>query len=140
MRNETADVEVVGRRDAMARLFALATIVAMIQGCFGVGSTDSVDSSRARDALKTALDGWKKGETPESLKAGSPPIVVQDVDWIAGSKLLDYAVDGEGKELESNLYVPVNLTLQGKQGKKIKKRVSYVIATSPQLMVFRGLN
>lgn len=111
---------------------------ALTSGCAG-SRHDAVDPGRARDALKTALDGWKKGDTPDALKVGSPPIVVQDLDWIAGETLVDYQLDGDGKEVEANLYVPVKLTIRSKQGKEIKKSVSYVVATSPRLMVFRNL-
>jgi len=109
-----------------------------MSGCSG-SRYDAVDPGRARDALKVALDGWKKGDTPAALKEGSPPIVVQDLDWIGGAKLVDYQVDGDGKAREANLYVPVKLTLRSRQGKEIKKSVSYVVATSPRLMVFRNL-
>jgi hypothetical protein len=110
---------------------------AMMAGCSGSQRAAPVDASRARVALKTALDGWKKGEAASALKDGSPPIVVQDLDWLAGAKLVDYQVAGEGKEVEANLHVPVDLTLRTPQGKEVKKSVSYVVGTSPYLTVFR---
>lgn len=131
-------------RDADARwfrarhlVFALAAAATLLAGCSG-SQTAPVDAERARDALKTTLDGWKKGDTPAALKEGSPSITVQDLDWMAGARLVDYQVDGEGKAVEANLYVPVKLTLRTKDGKEVKKNVSYVVGTSPILTVFRN--
>jgi hypothetical protein len=115
---------------------ALATLLA---GCSGSGRAGAVDAGRARESLKTALDGWKKGDTPAALSTGTPPITAQDLDWLAGAKLLDYAVTGEGRSIEANLYVPVTLTLTMANGKPAKKNVTYVVSTSPGLMVFRSL-
>jgi hypothetical protein len=122
------------RRAAMSLAAA-----AMLAGCSATERAAPVDASRARDALKTALDGWKKGDTPDVMKDSSPPITVQDFDWMAGARLVDYQVDGDGREADTNLYIPVKLTLRTKQGKEIKKKVSYVVATSPRLMVFRDV-
>jgi hypothetical protein len=87
--NPTAERE--QRRDVMAHLFALATGGALLQGCSGgSGRAAPVDPGRAREALKSALESWKKGETPDALKSASPPIVVQDFDWMAGHSLVNY--------------------------------------------------
>lgn len=118
------------------RVVAALIVAAVFAGCSG-SQHAAVDSSRARDALKVTLDGWKKGDTPSSLKEGSPSIVAQDMDWLAGAKLVDYQVVGEGKEVESNLYVPVQLTMRNAKGKEVKKKVNYVVGTSPILTVFR---
>ena len=75
-----------------------------------------VDPSRARDALKTALESWKKGDAIDALKSGSPPIVAQDFDWMAGHRLVGYEVTGDGKDDDANLRIPVDLTLRTAQG------------------------
>ena len=98
-----------------------------------------MDAAVARGAVKTALEGWKKGDPPAALKNASPAITVQDMDWQAGAKLVDYQVDGDGKDFGPNLHVPVKLTLRTPQGKQIKKSVSYVVGTSPYVTVFRAL-
>ena len=118
-----------------ARLIvALAVFVA---GCSGNRRASPVDPDRARDTLRLALEGWKNGDPPSVLHDGSPSITVQDTDWLAGMKLVDYQVTGDGKAVESNLYVPVKLTLRPKRGKDVKKAVSYIVGTSPILTVFR---
>jgi hypothetical protein len=48
-------------------------------------------------------------------------------------------VTGDGKSVEANLYVPVTLTLTTSKGKEVKKKVTYVVGTSPYLSVFRAL-
>ena len=122
----------------MAALFALATASPAFPGCSVAGHV--VDPERARETLKTALESWKKGDTIESLRAASPPIVAQDFDWMAGNRLVGYEVTGDGKDDDANLRIPVKLTLKTAQGKEVKKSVSYVVGTSPALTVFREFN
>jgi hypothetical protein len=120
-------------------LISLA-VAALLAGCSGSQRAAPVDADRAREALKTALDGWKKGDTPAALNQNTPPITAQDMDWLAGAKLLDYAMTGEGKSVEANLYVPVTLSMKMADGKAAKKNVTYVVGTSPYLTVFRALH
>jgi hypothetical protein len=122
------------------RCFVLPLLlaIALSPGCSGSQATP-VDAERAREALKTTLDGWKKGETPEALNKSMPAITAQDLDWLSGSKLVDYTVTGDGKSMEANLYVPVTLTMKTSKGKEVKKKVTYVVGTSPHLTVFRAL-
>jgi hypothetical protein len=117
-------------------VISLAIATAFLGGCSGSGSVDTV---RARETLKTALDVWKKGDPPDALKNNTPAVTAQDLDWLGGAKLVDYEVTGEGKIVEANLYVPVNLTLTTAKGKEVKKKVTYVVSTSPYLAVFRAL-
>jgi hypothetical protein len=105
-------------------------------GC-GEPSAAPVDSSRAQEALKATLESWKKGDPIESLKDAKPSIVAQDFDWMAGTKLVDFRVSGDGKPVGANLYVPVSLTLKPSSGKEVQKKVTYVVGTSPYLTVFR---
>ena len=99
----------------------------------------------ARDALKTALDGWKKGETPSSFATASPPMIVQDFEWESGPELLDYQLVDDGKAYDANLRVQVKLKLAaggGKAaagGKDSEKTVWYLVGTSPKLTVFRDM-
>lgn len=118
---------------------ALAGLLAV--GCSGgAGPAGRVDAPKAREALRTVLDRWKGGDKPDALKGGSPPIVVQDFDWMGGAALLSYEVDGEGKDDDSNLRIPVKLTLKTPKGQELKRSVSYVVGTSPSITVFREFN
>ena len=40
--------------------------------------------------------------------------------------------------MDSNLRVPVQLTLKSKDGKDLTKEVSYLVTTSPAVTVFRN--
>ena len=55
------------------------------------------------------------------------------------ARLVAYTLDGDDKRVAENLFVPVKLTLKLKNGKQATKNVTYVIGTSPQVMVFRSL-
>jgi hypothetical protein len=108
----------------------------LFQGCGG-GVRNPVDPERAREALKTTLESWKKGESMDSLQSATPSIVAQDSDWRSGAKLTDFEVAGDGKPMDANLRVAVKLTLRNKQGKEVKKSVNYLVTTSPAVTVFR---
>jgi hypothetical protein len=84
-----------------------------------------VDPPRAREALNTAPENWKKGDKIDALRTGCPPIVVQDFDW---------------KNDDANLRNPARPTLRTTQGKEVTKSVPYVAGTSPVRTVFRDVN
>ncbi len=126
------------RNTLAAGLVAILAAGVMVPGCSGEGQRAApVDPPRAREALRAVLDNWKDGGTPASLKSASPPIVVQDFDWEAGARLIEYRVLDDGKDDDANLRIPVELTLRDPRGKDVQKRVSYVVGTSPTITVFR---
>lgn len=116
-----------------------SALLAAFTGCDAAPRAAAVDATKARDALVTTLDGWKAGKKPEELQSGSPSITAQDLDWLAGSKLVSYRVVDEGRNDDANLRIPVELTLVGSDGRQQTKRVSYVVGTSPSVTVFREL-
>jgi hypothetical protein len=126
-----------------ACLIVLATL--LLPGCSNSSSANPVDEPQARDALKTALDAWKNGQTSQSLAASSTPMTVQDFEWDTGSKLIDYQLLNDGKSEGANLRIQVKLTTLGEQvkGKKeakpAEKKASYVVGTSPRVTVFRDV-
>jgi hypothetical protein len=120
----------------MAALLA----VVCLAGCGARPQAAPLDEDLARASLKAALEAWKKGDSAETLKTGSPPIIAQDPDWVTGQRLLAYEFAGEGSRDADNLFVPVKLTLKAKNGRQSSKSVSYVIGTSPHVMVFRQVH
>jgi hypothetical protein len=113
-----------------------------LSGCSGSSKAHAVDTPRAQEALKTALDQWKKGEGPRSLESSPTPMTIQDFDWAAGAKLIDYQIVDDGKAYDANLRVRVKLTLSepGKdKGKSTEKTVWYLVGTSPSVTVFRDM-
>ena len=127
-------------RIKLARSLAVASALALapLSGGCARGVAHPVDPDRALTALKAALDAWKDGKTPESLATASPPMVVQDLEWASGAKLLAYQVDGPGNPADANLDVRVRLTVAGR-GKKAERDVRYLVTTSPAVTVFRDM-
>ena len=121
------------------RLRWLAVVAALFAaGCSeGAYQAAPLDASKAKLALTTTLDAWKKGEDPSALKNTSLAITAQDLDWIGGATLVSYEVKGEGTPVDSNLRVPVQLSLKSKDGKDVTKSVHYLVSTSPAVTVFR---
>lgn len=112
----------------------------VLAGCgSGVYQSAPVDADKASETLLFALESWKEGETPDSLKNESPAVVVQDLDWTGGMKLVSYEVVGEARALNANLIAKVKLSLQDKTGNASEKTVTYVVGTSPVLTVFRDM-
>lgn len=103
------------------------------------GNAHAVKPDVAQQTLRTALDSWKSGQTVESLKKGSPSIVVQDQDWSGGAKLVDYEVLDGAKPVDANLQAKVKLKLRDAKDVEAEKTVSYVVGTSPVLTVFRDM-
>jgi len=122
----------------VACLGALATLA--FSGCSGSSHAHDVDEPRAREALKAALDQWKAGGSLESMASSATPMTVQDFDWMAGAKLIDYEIVDDGKAFDANLRVQVKLSLSnaGKDPRKAaEKKVWYLVGTSPSVTVFR---
>lgn len=126
--------KISARWAAAALVVALAAIAS---GCSS-GVAHPVDPGPAMNALKTVLDAWKEGKTPESLKDAAPPIVVQDLEWLSGAKLESYQIEGDGVPADANLDVRVELNLSAK-GKKVRRDARFLVTTSPALTVFRDM-
>lgn len=110
----------------------------LLSGCGGP-RIHHVNPEIARHTLTQALDQWKAGENPESLRKRQPEIVVQDFDWLRGAKLTDYELQGDGEARDANLAIKVKLTLVDANGKESTKVVAYLVGTSPVLTVFRDM-
>ena len=123
-------------------IISIAVVGMVTCGCL-VGCSDNgvktVDADGARQALRTTLEAWKKGGSIGSLKDQTPSIVAQDMDWEAGATLVKFDVLDVGKDGSVNLRIPVELTLQDKAGKEVKKKVKYMVGTSPSITVFREI-
>lgn len=99
----------------------------------------NVDPSKARTTLKTVLDSWQGGGTIEQLGQQTPAIVVQDFDWLGGTKLVKYELVGDGRPEGPNLIAQVKLTVADPQGAQEERLVTYVVGTAPTLTVFRDM-
>lgn len=119
------------------RMLCLAALLLAL-GC-GPHRNAPVNVQEAQQTLKATLEKWKQGSQPADLQAASPQIVVQDMDWSAGAKLLDFELLGAGEPVDANLIAQVKLKLLSPEGKAAEKTVTYVVGTSPVLTVFRDM-
>jgi hypothetical protein len=127
-------------RSAILTLGCALFLIFQVSGCSNEPrKAGAVDAVRARDALKTTLDAWKGGSKPAELKQKSPAIVAQDLDWEKGLRLVDYSLNSEGTDDTANLRIPVELVLADPSGQESRKKVTYVVGTSPSITVFREL-
>ena len=112
---------------------------ALSAGCGGPRRAAPVNGDQARLTLRSILDNWKAGQTPDGQRDAKPPVIVQDMDWQFGNELVGYQFIGDGRSRDANLHIPVELTLRDKAGKERKKKAFYVVGTDPMLTVFREL-
>jgi hypothetical protein len=117
-----------------------ALLILALSGCSS-SSAHAVDPLRAREALKTALEHWKQGDNPKSLKSAAQPMTVQDLEWEGGAQLVDYSIVDDGQTADANLRVKVKLTTRGAKAgsKNTEKTVTYLVTTSPSVTVFRDM-
>ena len=128
------------REAAVAGCIALLLSVPLITGCGGgLRTAEPVDPAAAIEALKATLETWKSGGTVDDLRQRVPEIVAQDMSWISGARLLDYALLGEPQAVDANLYCSVRLRLSEANGKPTEKSVVYIVGTDPVLTVFRQM-
>lgn len=124
---------------SFARAAGAFVLLWLAAGCSkGPPLAAPVEPDKARAALRTTLDAWKAGRAIGSLGQEAPPIVAQDLDWMAGAKLAEYKLLDDGKAEDANLRVPVQLTIRDAQGRAATKTVNYVVGTDPKLTVFRA--
>ncbi|HEX6984760.1 MAG TPA: hypothetical protein VF170_05255 [Planctomycetaceae bacterium] len=115
-----------------------AILLALLFGAVGCGHNArnlSLDKAVAHDSLQTFLDTWKRGGTPEELKAGPTEIIVGDPDFKAGKPLAGYRVLPEEFDDGTNLHVTVELEVKDASRTR-KKQVTYVVGTSPVVTIF----
>ncbi len=108
--------------------------------CVGCGSSSGpwkLDAEIARESLEASLKAWKAGEPASSLEQKSPKIIVGDVDWSAGKKLLEFKIRDEESNEGTNLRKSVELTVQAESGPPLRVEAAYLISTRPVITVFR---
>jgi hypothetical protein len=98
----------------------------------------AADPVRAREALRTALASWQRGDKAGSLRTSSPAVHVTDQDWARGQQLVKYQILPGEEKLDVDLSVKVELSLKDvKTGRTTRKTVVYRVGTDPELFVAR---
>jgi hypothetical protein len=105
----------------------------------GCGSTPPPpDADAAHAALRTALDAWKHGDTPDALSQAQPPIQVSDWRWRTGVKLVRYEIAERDRAYGHDLRCSVQLWIDAGKGKTVPEKVEYAVGTNPALTVSRA--
>jgi hypothetical protein len=94
----------------------------------------TTDPKEARAALETALDTWKRGESPQTLKDRTPPIQFADLNWDKGARLLAYEVADE-QPRGLGMRITVKLSLESKDGKRRDATTIYTAETRPRIII-----
>ncbi len=115
---------------------AVALVVFLVSGCGPDEMVYKVDPALARSTLSDVLESWKAGETPDAWRERDPEIIIQDFDWMSGSKLEKFELLPGDKAVDANWYCPVKLTLRNATG-VVQREVTYLVSTNPKLTVFR---
>jgi hypothetical protein len=85
------------------------------------------------------MESWKDGKQPEDLADETPPITVQEMEWSNGAKLIEYQLVEGDRPAGQNLFAKVKLKLELPDGKVSEKVATYVVGTSPKIVVYRNL-
>lgn len=94
--------------------YAVASLLFLATGC-GKSLPPQTDPDVARAALTAALDTWKGGEAPDTLRTRTPPVDFRDTSWDNGSRLDTYLVKSEERSGMSVRFT-VELMLKQKDG------------------------
>lgn len=113
-------------------------LAALAAGCSQAARPADVDELQARETLVDALEAWKSGESLESMSQRTPPVLVQDPDWLKGLKLGNYTLE-DSKVADGNFVARVLLEFADAQGTLRFQKAIYQVTTEPSLTVFRDI-
>jgi hypothetical protein len=119
------------KRSAVSITLALC----LLSGCTRTLDPNS-DPGEADKALHTALEAWKGGQSPDDLKQGHPPIIMNEDDWRTGSRLLDYEME-EGVLSGRQVRCRVRIKLRDRDGQTVEREAVYIIDTIPRIVIVR---
>src|SRR4051794_24866932 len=98
----------------VTRIAGAALLFLMAAGC-GSSLPPETNQEAAKEALVAALDAWKGGKTPESLRERKPAVDFLDLGWQSGAGLSDYKVMGQERH-GAGVRFKVALSLKPKSG------------------------
>lgn len=92
------------------------------------------DGQLAARSLSTALDAWRRGQSPRDLQSLAQPIHFNDQLWSGGAALSGYEI-GTGQPNGQGWTCPVTLTLRKSGSSSSQRHVNYQIDTQPQIVI-----
>jgi hypothetical protein len=93
---------------------------------------------QARTALAAALDAWQRGEPVDTLTGGDPPIHVNDPAVRTGAQLLGYTLAEGHETYGQSVRLTASLSLRLADGTTRVRKASYLIDTSPAVVIVPG--
>jgi len=110
----------------------------MFLGLSGCGGAPGVsDPASARSVLETVLESWKRGDSPQALRDGNPPLNVADYRWEGKYKLNAYTIAESSTAAGFDQRFSVELRLTTPKGKAAREKAKYLVATDPAVTVVR---
>jgi hypothetical protein len=85
-------------------------------------------------ALVAALDTWKEGGSPDTLRERKPPIDFRDTNWESGNKLTKYVMEKEETSGLSARFT-VKLSLVQASGEKRDRITVYNVDTGTAIVI-----
>jgi hypothetical protein len=113
-------------------------VLAALAGCDRGTMPPQANADQARAALTRALDAWQKGESIEDLARGDPAVYFNDPRCKSDVKLLAYKVDDGHEFYGQTARIAVMLTFKFPDGATKERKASYLIDTSPTVVIVPG--
>jgi hypothetical protein len=116
-------------------VFFTTSLICFLLGCGQ--RAENADLEQAEPALRTALEAWKGGKSQEDLAGQTPSILMNEDDWRVGKRLLDFKMDDQGALSGRQVVWHAQIKLQDNSGKTEDRRATYVIDTTPRIVIVR---
>jgi hypothetical protein len=116
----------------------LGLLLAVLAGCSSGSLPPKASPDQARAALTRALDAWRKGESIDDLTRGDPAVYFNEPRCKSDVKLLAYQVDDAHEYYGQTVRIAVALTFQFPDGTTKERKASYLIDTSPAVVIVPG--
>jgi hypothetical protein len=114
---------------------AISFAILALPGCGG-GLAPNSNLEVAEQSLQTSLEAWKSGKSPTDLEKGKPSIIVNDDDWRAGKRLLEFTME-KGALSGRQIRCKVHIKLEDKNGDTMERDAVYIIDTTPRIVIVR---
>jgi hypothetical protein len=123
----------------MPRSFIITCFLLMpVLGCGGGSLPPMASPDQARSALTTALEAWKSDASIEALTKRQPPIYFNEPRLKSDAKLLNFQLRDSHEMYGQSVRIEVDMTFQQKDGTTKERKVSYLIDTSPAIVIVPG--